>query len=209
MTGPESGAASVPWGGADECVGAIPGIATPSIVPFGRPWGACGAADGVGAAAAAACAGTAKPAPPSIVFWNPGFGAVDVAGASGAAGAGAGGAAEAAGGACIGAAADGAKPSIVFIGSLAAAGGAGACDGCTGWGWATAGAVDGARGVGSPPGGPNDGANPIIVLSGTLFPAPAVGAGPGAGAAGAAPEGSFTAPHWPQNLPPSGIGCPH
>jgi hypothetical protein len=110
----------------------------------------------------------------------------------------------------------GAKPSIVFIGSLAAgevlAGGATSAGGATG-------AVDGARGVGSTPGGANPGEKPIIVFSGTRLvpegapaggepvdwgeePSPSDGCEAGAGA-------SFTAPHWPQNLTPSGIGCPH
>jgi DNA polymerase-3 subunit gamma/tau len=203
----------------------MPGIATPSIVPFAMACGG-GAADGVGAGTAAV--GATKPAPPSIVLWNPPLGAVAGAAAATPAGsgpaAGGDGAAEAGGADCIGDIA-GAKPSIVFMGSFAAGAGAGAAAGASTGAAADTGATEGAIGVASAaPGGANDGAKPIIVLSGTLLAA--LGAGMttvpvGTGAAegmlaggigsecGGAPAGSFTAPHWPQNLALSGIGCPH
>jgi hypothetical protein len=208
--------------GSPACTGAIPGIATPSIVPLGI--GAWDTAGGLAETEAAAVGGT-NAAPPSIVFWKPGL--------------------PPAAGACDGVAAGGedavaggwadsgdANPSIVFIGSFAAAGAA------TGAG--ASGATGGARGVGSAgptlgatPGGSKPGENPSMVLRGSfaLVAGTLVLAGPVPDAAGgvaggcmtivcngftgctpvegAGAAGSLTAPHWPQNFVPSGIGCPH
>src|SRR5258708_31620237 len=162
----------------------MPGIATPSIVPLGIAWG-WGTAEAAGAAAT----GGVNDAPPSMVFWKPGFagaGACEGAGAGACPGAGALAEAGPDPDACPpGITIAGANPSMVFMGSLDAAG-AGAAAAA---GDATAGAGDtetgAARGVGSVPRPP--GAKPSIVLSGTLLappmpptpPTPEAGAGCG------------------------------
>src|SRR5258708_12354571 len=101
----------------------MPGIATPSIVPLGIAWG-WGTAEAAGAAAT----GGVNDAPPSMVFWKPGFagaGACEGAGAGACPGAGALAEAGPDPDACPpGITIAGANPSMVFMGSLDPAGAA-------------------------------------------------------------------------------------
>ena len=82
----EGGAPAPPGFGTLDCAGAMPGIATPIMVPFGPPGIAAGV-EGAGAADGTGAPGAGMNEPPSMVFWKPGFAPPPGAGVSATGGA--------------------------------------------------------------------------------------------------------------------------